>query len=508
MSRRTGRALAALALSLAAAPARAGEARLAAAPVPDAPPGPGAPAPDDELAPDERPRPPGSASWNGWQRDLWLRLRLDRKEAFVGEQVTATLELVSPVRMVGWDAFRPPALEGFWSEDLGARVHDRVERMGGAPVRVYTLRKLALFPARAGTLTVEPAELDFRVQIGSRDRSGLVPELRSARRSSRPVSLAVKPLPPGAPPGFEPGNVGEWTLLREAPEGIRPAGEPVVVRLVARGSGNLRALSLPGVPAAQGLQVFDPAVRDAVRPRGGRLGGTRTVETPVALQREGAVVLPAVEWSFFDPRSGRYRTERLPELRLEAGPAPPAPPAPAGTGALAAELRPLRPGGALAVQRGPAWRTPWFAGAAAAPPLAFLALALAARLRQGFSRGEGARRRRGAASLARRRLAAARRRLAAGDARAANDDVARALEGYAADRLGQPVAGLTREALAAALARAGAHGPAAGLLRRALEASDAGRFGGAAAAEDLLSRAEEAVARLEEAERRRPGGAA
>jgi hypothetical protein len=489
MPRRTGSALAALALWLAAAPGRAG-----------------AGAADDEAWPDERPRPPGSASWKGWQRDLSLRLRLDRKEAFVGEQVTATLELVSPVKMVAWYALRPPAPDGFWSEDLAARVSDRIERIGGAPVRVYTLKKLALFPTRAGALTVEPAELDFRVEIASRDPSGPFPEVRSAQRRSRPVSLTVKPLPPGAPPGFEPGNVGEWSLVREAPEGRRPAGEAVVVRLLARGSGNLRALSLPR-PAAPGLRTFEPAVSDEVKPRGSRFGGTRTVETPVALEREGEVVLPAVEWPFFDPRTGRYERARLPELRLEAGPAAPPPPAPPGAEALAAELRPLRSDGELAPRRPPAWQRPWFLGAAAAPPLLFLALALAGRLREGISRGEGARRRRGAAGLARRRLAAARR-LAAGDARAALDEVARALEGYAADRLGQPVAGLTREALAAALGRAGARGPAAGLLQRALEACDAGRFGGPAAAAELLARAEEAVARLEEAEWRTPGGAA
>jgi hypothetical protein len=77
--------------------------------------------------------------------------------------------------------------------------------------------------------------------------------------------------------------------------------------------------------------------------------------------------------------------------------------------------------------------------------------------------------------------------------------VARALGGYAADRLGTSVAGLTSEKLADALAEAGA-GPAAGLLARALEACDAGRFGGPARMLALQARAEEALARLEEAE--------
>jgi hypothetical protein len=461
------------------------------------------------AAPGAAPGPPGqgSMSWNGWQRELVLRLRLDRREAFVGEQVTATLELVSPVDVVDWGSYRAPALEGFWAEDLPARPGRRIERVDGVPLRVYELRKWALFPTRAGPLAVEPAELEVRVQIASRDPLGLFPEVRRAQRRSRPVPLRAKPLPPGAPPGFAPGNVGEWSLAREAPEGPRPAGQPFALKVAARGLGNLRALSLPRPPAADGLRVFDPAASDEVKPQGDRFGGVRAVETPVALEREGEVVLPALEWPYFDPRAGRYRVARLPELRLRAGPAPAAP-SPAPDAAASAELRPLRAEAELSPRRPPAWRTPWFLALAAAPPALFAAAALAARLGEGYSRGAGDRRRRGAAALARRRLADARRRLAAGDAAGAGDEAARALEGYAADRLGAPVAGMTREALAAALARAGARGPAAGLLARALEACDAGRFGGAPAAGDLLARARDAVERLEEAEWRPPGSAA
>jgi hypothetical protein len=462
--------------------------------------------PDDEPGPP--PDRPGSMSWKGWQRDLALRLRLDRKEAFVGEQVTATLELVSPVALVGEDAYRPASLDGFWAEDLRVDQRERIETSGGVPLRVILLKKLALFPNRPGALTVGPFELEFRVQIASRDPFGLFPEVRRARRQSRPVSVAVKPLPPGAPAGFEPGNVGEWSLSREAPAGEQPAGQPFAVKLVARGTGNLKTLSLPGLPPTPGLRAFDPAASDEVKPQGDRLGGARTVETLVALEREGTVKLPAVEWPYFDPRAGRYQRARLPELRLAAGPAAAAPRARADAAASGAELRPLRPDGELWPRRPPAWRSPWFLGAAVAPPLLFAALALGLQLRDGLARGEGARRRRGAADRARRRLAGARRRLAAGEVVEAYGDAARALEGYAADRLATPVAGLTREALASALARAGARGPAAGLLARALEACDAGRFGGAAGLEDLLARAEEAVARLEETEWRPPGGAA
>jgi hypothetical protein len=336
-----------------------------------------APRPPPGRQGDDEPPPPRSLDWN-WRRDLALRLVLDRREVFLGEQVTATLELVSPVEVLDWESYRPPGLDGFWSEDLGVKPSRRVDQVDGVPLRVYVLKKLALFPTRPGSHTVEPAELEVRVQIASRDPFGLLPEVRRARRQSRPVKLLVKPLPPGAPPGFEPGNVGDWSLSAELPEARPAAGQPFAVKVVARGAGNLRRLSLPRVEARPGLRVFEPSLSDEVAVKGNRFGGARTVETLVALEREGSVLLPAVAWPYFDPRSGRYLRAELPELRLEAGPAAPAPrPAAGDSVALAAELRPLRTDGRLEPRRAPGsappssrrWRSAiGFAGLAWAPP--------------------------------------------------------------------------------------------------------------------------------------------
>ena len=84
----------------------------------------------------------------------------------------------------------------------------------------------------------------------------------------------------------------------------------------------------------------------------------------------------------------------------------------------------------------------------------------------------------------------------------------RALIGYCADKLGRPAAGLTRDELARALAEAGAHPPALRALAAALDACDAGRFGGAVARQELLEIAGRAMAALEEAHWHVQGGGA
>ncbi|BDG02728.1 BatD family protein [Anaeromyxobacter oryzae] len=463
-----------------------------------APASPGAPGSAAEPRP---PRGSGSA-FGGWERDLVLDVQADRRDVFLGEQVTVSIWLYSPLGVVEYERFSPPRHDGFWEEELETprTIQYQVKTIDGIPTRAYLLQRFALFPTRAGKLEIGAAELHVGVRVGGGSLFDPFPEVKRVSRRSTPVTITVKPLPPGAPPGFESVNVGRLALQAAASEARVAAGEPVTVRMTVSGDGNVRALSLPKLPAIAGAKAFDPTVTEKAAPRGTRFGGSRTIETVLVPEAPGELVVPPVAWSWFDPQAGRYETARTPELRVTVGPgaAGGAPATAAGSNALAAGLRPIRADAALSHRRGPPWRSPLFALALAVPPLAFAALALADRLRARAGAREA--RQRAAARTARRALAGARRDLARGDAAAFHGAVARALIGYAADRLGRPAVGYTRDALADALVRAGAHPVATRALSAALDACDAARYGGAGAGEDVLAAAERAIALLEEAD--------
>jgi hypothetical protein len=135
--------------------------------------------------------------------------------------------------------------------------------------------------------------------------------------------------------------------------------------------------------------------------------------------------------------------------------------------------------------------------------LGYAGLAVALRLRERSAATAGARRTRGAGRTARRRLSSARKALARGEREVFLAEVERALHGYAADRLGQPVGSLTRELLAGALGRAGAHGPSVNAFDAALAACDSARYGRGgvpAGDEALLASAEKALSLLDQAD--------
>jgi len=454
-------------------------------------------------APDGPTAPAGNPGYRGWEKDLSFQVEVDRKEAYLGQQLTAAFWLFTRAEEMVCDAV-PPRFDGFWKEDLETpqtfQPQDRL--VDGIPTRAYLIQRVALFPTRTGDLTIDPMELPhIRLRLGTRGLLlGGFDDVVTASRRSAPVTIHVKPLPPGAPAGFDPASVGTLALAASATPMRVAAGEPITFRVSITGDGNVRALKIPSLPPFPGVRSFQPTTSDRAERRDRRLIGTRTLETVLVPEREGEVVIEPLDWPYFDPRSGKYQVIHTPEIKVAVVPAAAraAGPTAPGSNPLEARIRPIRSDARLSRRGPPAWQAPWFLALLLAPPLAFLSVAALRRLR---GRADGERARRGAARTARRRIAAARRGLARGEGAAGLAELERALVGYASDRLERPAAGLTREELSAELARAGAHPPARRALLRALELVDASRYGaGDAQGEEVLAAAERAIETLEEAD--------
>ncbi|HWV38727.1 MAG TPA: BatD family protein [Vulgatibacter sp.] len=436
--------------------------------------------------------------------DVLLRATIDRSEVYVGEQVTLTVYLMARVDVSGIESLQMPKLDGFWSEDIEAptQISSETRTIDGVAWRFYLLRKRALFPLREGELTIDPSRVD--VMVG-----GPFTRRVKMRRSSAETRVTVKALPPGAPAGFDPSNVGSWSLEVEAEPQVATPGAPITVRVRARGQGNLGSLELPRLPEIEGMKAFDPTQSSEQEVRRGRWGGSRTEEYVLVPSRSGSFTIPSLELPHFDPGTETFEVARTAPIRLTVLPGgtkdPAGAPAPApadggddGDGGLA----PLRTATTIEPARAPLTSRPWFPLAVALPPLAFFALLLAPRL-VSLRRGPGAGR--GSRDEIRRRLAAARELGGRRDPRF-YDELDLALRAALAEVLGREVSGLSRVQLAEALAAAGVAGEVAREVGQALDDCDMGRFapGGVEPAEAaaIHGRAAAAIDRLQKGGRR------
>jgi oxygen tolerance protein BatD len=419
--------------------------------------------------------------------DLFLRASLDRDEVFVGEQATLSLYIYSRVDLSSVDAVTMPKLEGFWSEEVDSPTQLSAEQktVNGIPYRAYLLRRRALFPVKAGALAITPAEADIT--------TGFLFAGHRVHRVSNPLKLKVKPLPPGGPPGMASANVGSWHLSVDVSPTKVDLGQPITVKVLLDGIGNVKNVTPPKLTAPTAFKVYDPTTTDRFTPNKSKIQGQRVMEYLVMPQRTGTFTLPALEFPYFDPRRREYDVTRTDPVTVTveagAGGVASTGSAPTPTQDAASEqknvlsaggLRPLRYQARFMAPATPLWDQVFFLPAVLAPVgLLFGAMVLGQVRGRLFAQTEAGRKKQ-QAKAARKRLAAAEKLVGQGSTSAFYAEVEKALMGFLEARLHTPVVGLTHEALGEKMTAAGVAPERRSKALFVLEACDMGRFGGGA----------------------------
>jgi BatD DUF11 like domain len=138
-----------------------------------------------------------------------------------------------------------------------------------------------------------------------------------------PVSIEVRPLPP-APAGFT-GSVGAFSITSKVVPLEVKVGEPITWTVELTGSGNWPEIrGLPSREAPSDFQVIQPKPK-RTQPQGKLFEGTLAEDVVLVPTKPGSYVLPPLEFTYFDPRSGSYKTISAPGATVVADPAAPAP---------------------------------------------------------------------------------------------------------------------------------------------------------------------------------------
>ncbi|HKO95021.1 MAG TPA: BatD family protein, partial [Polyangiaceae bacterium] len=229
--------------------------------------------------------------------------RLDVRRAVVGQQVTLSIYAHGSQGLFQEAAgAREPSHPDFLAQRL-------VEDGSHQPVYQYVregqrwiavkVREIALFPLRAGRLSIGPLEFGFLGRrYGGRGAEGL-------RRQTPALVVDVSEPPAlGRPAGYA-GDVGNFELTATVEPRHIPAGGSIAVTARVQGTGRLPgALKLP---EQSGVEWLEPTLRDDVAMTGTTLGGSRTFNYVVRLTRAGVVDLGKLSLPLFNPNTGRYR---------------------------------------------------------------------------------------------------------------------------------------------------------------------------------------------------------
>jgi hypothetical protein len=237
----------------------------------------------------------------------FLDARFDADEVYVGQQLLFRVQVYA-TGFVDLDlrSLETPKPPGFWVEVLESptRIRPSQRTIGDKTFLVYDVLTVALFPLEAGQQNVTPISLKVTTRSGR--------SWQELQLSSDPVVVDVKPLPEAdRPPDFSEGNVGHWKLRAGVSSKKVPEGEPVTLRLIASGEGNVNAVVMPDIQdSIRGARVFPPTQSESKSVQAGRLYGEKKLEVLVQPTETGRFEIPAFELPYFDPDTATWARAR------------------------------------------------------------------------------------------------------------------------------------------------------------------------------------------------------
>lgn len=263
--------------------------------------------------------------------DIFIRAQVSNTEPYQGEQVIISYKLYTRIDITNYSIDALPSFQGFWSENLSNEQSSATtEAYNGINYRVAEIRRVAVFPQRAGELRIDPMSVDMSVRIRrpqQQRRGSLIDEffggspfdrfqtLQHSVRSNA-ITIQAKPLPAqNRPAGFD-GIVGTYELNARLQPDELDVNDASNLLLTVEGTGNIRMLEAPEIQFPRHLDVFDPKIEDNVSTASNGISGSRTFDFLMIPRSAGMVEIPSINFSYFDPSRSEYVTRSTQPLTL------------------------------------------------------------------------------------------------------------------------------------------------------------------------------------------------
>ena len=274
----------------------------------------------------------GAASSSGSQTPdlgklVFVELRTDKNEAYIYEQVVLSFRFYFqkglPVADIDYVA---PSTKNFMEEKLGdQRQYEEIR--DGIAYNVLELRT-ALFPMVSGDLVVSPAKLKCNLILQQRreqrdspfdsffsdaffdDFFGRGQKRYPVERTTGSITVKVKTLPEQGKPKEFNGAVGAYNMDVSIKTLHVKIGDPITLSLSVYGEGNIQTINEPLLVLnnAKDFKLYPAESNTQITNREELIRGRKVFSKVIEPQKTDLESIPAVVFSFFDPRAGQYRT--------------------------------------------------------------------------------------------------------------------------------------------------------------------------------------------------------
>ncbi len=259
---------------------------------------------------------------------LFVRMHVTKTSVYENEGFLVTFKLYSLHNISGFENIKFPEFEGFIVQDIEMPKDAQLvqENYNGRNYLSLVIKQSILYPQHTGNITIGSGKFDVVAQVRTQQRiqsifDGFMDTYAPVKRSltTAPVTVNVKPLPAGKPASFS-GALGEYTLKSSISSNNVKANEAITVKVNISGNGNIKLISNPEIVFPNDFDVFDPKVDLSTKVTTSGVSGGKSIEYTAVPRYAGDFVIPKAEFSYFDIKSGTYKTLYTDEFKLHVEP--------------------------------------------------------------------------------------------------------------------------------------------------------------------------------------------
>lgn len=255
--------------------------------------------------------------------DLFIKVTANKRRVHEQEPILLTYKVYSLVDLTQLEG-KMPDLTGFHSQEvpLPQQKSFHLERVNGKTYRAVTWSQYVMYPQMTGNLQIP--SITFKGIVVQQNRSvdpfeaflnggsGYVEVHRNIVAPG--LTVQVDPLPT-KPTGFS-GGVGKFNISAQLTKKEVKAGDPVTLRVVVGGNGNLKLVKQPEVNFPNDFDKYDAKVTDKTKLTSTGVGGNMIYDFLFVPRNQGTYTIPAVSFTYYDTDLNAYKTIKTQSFKL------------------------------------------------------------------------------------------------------------------------------------------------------------------------------------------------
>lgn len=255
---------------------------------------------------------------------LFMKVSANKSRVHEQEPILLTYKVYTLVNLTSLNG-KMPDLKSFYTREvpLPQQKSFRVENVNGRPYRTVTWQQYVMFPQTTGRLEIPSLDYEGMVMLENRNvdpfeaffngGSGYT-EVKKIIKAPG-LTIMVDPLPT-RPVNFS-GGVGTYSLSASIDKTKVKANDPVTLRLVVSGVGNMKLIKQPTITLPKDFDQYDAKITDKTKLSSNGVEGSMVYDILIVPRHQGKYQLQPAEFVYFDTQSGAYKTLRSQSFTLE-----------------------------------------------------------------------------------------------------------------------------------------------------------------------------------------------